>query len=63
VLADEPTANVDDRTAMQVMALLQEHHRAGATVVVATHNRGLVSRFNYPELRIEGGRLIEGAGP
>ncbi|MGE0748081.1 MAG: cell division ATP-binding protein FtsE [Rhodospirillales bacterium] len=62
VLADEPTANVDDATALQVMSLLEEHHKAGATVVLATHNRSLVSRFRHPELRIDAGRLSEGAG-
>jgi len=63
VLADEPTANVDDATAMTVMALLEEQHRAGATVVLATHNRSLVTRFRHPELRIDAGRLAEGDAP
>lgn len=63
VLADEPTASVDDRVGMRILHLLEEMHREGTTIVVATHNRGLVSRFNHPQIRIEDGTLVEGGDP
>ena len=31
----------------------------GTTVVIATHNAGLVARFRHPELRLENGRVIQ----
>lgn len=57
LLADEPTGNVDDRLARRLIYLFEEMHRAGTTVLVATHNDRLVARFPYPRLRIERGRV------
>jgi len=57
LLADEPTGNLDDGHAARVMQLLEEMHRLGTTVVVATHNTALVERRPAPVLRLRGGRL------
>jgi len=57
LLADEPTGNLDDDHALRLMQLLNEMNRLGTTVVVATHNESLVSRFAAPALRLEQGRL------
>ena len=37
VLADEPTGNLDTRTSAEIMAVVQELHRAGLTIVLVTH--------------------------
>jgi cell division transport system ATP-binding protein len=58
LLADEPTGNVDDRIAMRLMYLFEELNKLGTTVVIATHNEGLVARFQKPCLHLDGGRLI-----
>ena len=50
LLADEPTGNVDDRTAYRLLRLFEELHRTGTAVVVATHNDALVRRFSHPVL-------------
>jgi len=60
LLADEPTGNLDDTQAERLMQLLQEMNRLGTTVVVATHNDGLVSRHPAPLLRLANGRLVGG---
>jgi cell division transport system ATP-binding protein len=57
LLADEPTGNIDDSIAMRLMHLLEELHRIGTTVVVATHNQPLVSRFSYPQMHLADGEL------
>lgn len=58
LLADEPTGNVDDSIAMRLMHLLEELHRIGTTIVVATHNQPLVSRFAHPRLHLADGELM-----
>ena len=58
LLADEPTGNLDDEQARRLMQLLQEMNRIGTTVVVATHNDGLVARHVARALRLERGRLV-----
>lgn len=58
LLADEPTGNVDDRMGLRLVHLFEELNKLGTTVLVATHNQGLVDRLNYPTLRLEDGRLI-----
>jgi len=58
VLADEPTGNLDGSMAIEVMEILQAINLRGTTVVVATHDAALMSRFPYRQLRFEGGRLV-----
>ena len=57
ILADEPTGNVDDATAVRLMSLFETLNASGATVVLATHNRDLVLEFPHPELVLEKGRV------
>lgn len=57
LLADEPTGNVDDKIAMRLLYLFEELNKLGTTIVIATHNEALIDRFNYPQLRLEGGVL------
>jgi cell division transport system ATP-binding protein len=58
LLADEPTGNLDDAQARRLMRLLDELNRLGTTVIVATHNDSLVSRYPAPVLRLIRGRLV-----
>lgn len=61
VLADEPTGNLDEVSAMEVLQLLFEFcQREKATVVVATHNRILIERFPGRVIFLEKGRIREG---
>ena len=58
LLADEPTGNLDETQAERLMQLLHEMNRLGTTVVVATHNDGLVARHPARTLRLLEGRLV-----
>ncbi len=58
LLADEPTGNLDDEQAERLMLLITALNRLGTTVVVATHNLGLVARYPAPRLEIARGRLV-----
>lgn len=57
LLADEPTGNVDDTIAVRLLYLFEELNRMGTTIVIATHNESLVSRFSHPVLHMEQGKL------
>ncbi|MFZ4408733.1 MAG: cell division ATP-binding protein FtsE [Paracraurococcus sp.] len=58
LVADEPTGNLDVSQARRVLSLLQEMHRMGTTVVVATHAEALVGEYPAPALRLAEGRLV-----
>lgn len=63
VIADEPTGNLDPRRSLEIMKLLEEINRLGTTVLVVTHERDLVNRFDKRVVAIENGRIIsDGAG-
>jgi cell division transport system ATP-binding protein len=57
LLADEPTAALDERQALRLVELFRELNQIGSTVLVATHNDALVRRFPAPALRLERGVL------
>ena len=62
LIADEPTANVDEPLALRLVLLFEELNRMGTTVLIATHNQRLAERFEHPRLRLEDGRLTADTG-
>lgn len=57
--ADEPTGNLDQSMAFRVMELLQDLHRRGCTVVVATHDLNLIRSFRARTLLIKDHKIHE----
>jgi len=58
ILADEPTGNMDDALAQEIMALLYEVNADGTTILIATHDRKLVASAPGHVLTLEHGHLL-----
>ncbi|WNI13840.1 cell division ATP-binding protein FtsE [Corynebacterium sp. Z-1] len=58
VLADEPTGNLDPKTADEIMALLTRINRLGSTVVMSTHNARAVNDLRQRVLELNLGKLV-----
>jgi putative ABC transport system ATP-binding protein len=57
VLADEPTGNLDQATGQTILALLEELHRRGVTIVVITHDHDIAGRMGR-RIEMRDGRII-----
>ena len=57
LLADEPTGNLDAKTADEIMQLLEEINRGGTTVLVITHSREIVQKMGKRVIILDKGML------
>ena len=58
LLADEPTGNLDPATSQGIMALLERINAAGTTVVMATHDQGIVDRLKKRVVVLSEGKIV-----
>jgi len=58
MLADEPTGNLDPATSVGIMKLLDRINRIGTTVVMATHDRGIVDTMRRRVIELDRGRVV-----
>lgn len=59
LLADEPTGNLDPVLSRDVMNLFAEFNRVGTTVVIASHDLGLIARMPYRVITLREGQLVK----
>ncbi len=57
IIADEPTGNLDPDRSLEIMTLLERINALGTTMLVVTHEKGLVNHFNKRVIHIEDGRV------
>ena len=55
IVADEPTGNLDPNRSLEIMTLLERINALGTTVVVVTHEKGLVNHFSKRVITINEG--------
>lgn len=58
LMADEPTGNLDEVNASEVLDLLMKINQLGTTVILATHAADLVNKIKKRVITIEGGRIV-----
>ena len=58
LIADEPTGNLDPTTSVGIMKLLDRINRTGTTVVMATHDAGIVDQMRKRVIELEDGHVV-----
>ena len=58
LLADEPTGNLDPDLSKDIMRVFEAFNQVGVSVLVATHDLGLVARMKYRTLTLKQGKMI-----
>lgn len=56
ILADEPTGNLDSATSIEIMALFQEIHKNGNTVIIVTHEED-IAQYAHRIVRLKDGEV------
>ncbi|OIN04779.1 cell division ATP-binding protein FtsE [Oceanisphaera psychrotolerans] len=57
LLADEPTGNLDPELSMEILRLFEAFNRVGVSVLIATHDTGLINSQRYRTLALNSGRM------
>ena len=57
LLADEPTGSIDSEQGIRIMHLFEELNKIGTTTIIATHDKTLTSKYNYPQLNLIDGSV------
>ncbi|NVK22261.1 MAG: cell division ATP-binding protein FtsE [Kangiellaceae bacterium] len=58
LLADEPTGNLDPELSAEIMKLFEQFQQVGVSVLIASHDLGLIARMKHPVLTLKDGRTI-----
>jgi cell division transport system ATP-binding protein len=58
LLADEPTGNLDPELSKDIMQVFEAFNQVGVSVLIATHDHGLVARMRYRTLTLKQGKMI-----
>ena len=59
ILADEPTGNLDPKTSVELMNVLEEINKGGITILMATHDYALILKFPHKTIKCEGNKVFE----
>ena len=58
IIADEPTGNLDPARSLELMTLFEKINELGTTVLIVTHEKGLVDEFEKRVVMIDNGEIV-----
>lgn len=58
LIADEPTGNLDPETSLEIMKIFNDINHAGTTIIMATHDKGIVDTMKKRVIAIEKGVIV-----
>lgn len=58
IVADEPTGNLDIKTALEIMSVFEEIHEQGTTLIMTTHNKEFIERTTKRVILIDNGSIL-----
>lgn len=58
IIADEPTGNLDPINTMEIIKILQKIHKLGTTVLLTTHDKGVVDEVKGRVITMEKGKIV-----
>lgn len=59
LICDEPTGNLDEKTSVEIMKVLEEINRLGTTIIMVTHDTNLVERSKRRVIELDSGRILK----
>lgn len=59
ILADEPTGNLDPKTSLEVMSVLEQINKNGRTILMATHDYALILKYPHKTIKFDGEKMFE----
>jgi cell division transport system ATP-binding protein len=59
LICDEPTGNLDHDTSMEIMKVLDEVHKMGTTIIMVTHDKGIVEEMKKRVILLDTGRILK----
>jgi cell division transport system ATP-binding protein len=58
IIADEPTGNLDPIATYEIVQILRKINELGTTVIMTTHNKGVIDEIERRVITMDGGRIV-----
>ena len=62
LICDEPTGNLDEKTSMEIMTVLEAINKLGTTVIMVTHDTEIVNKMKKRVIELDSGRILKEYG-
>jgi len=59
LICDEPTGNLDPKTSLEVVKVLEDINKLGTTIIMATHDKDIVNKLKKRVITIEEGKIVK----